>query len=364
MSVAFANARHQGIVIGTIGTMRRASLIIHQRTIRVTIFATQSAMTSMQKGGTATRSYSLFQKRLQDPIRSNDSSSPTSFAGKTVLVTGSNTGLGFEAASKFANLDAGHIILGVRDLEKGEAARQRIFQRKAATNNTSHEQRISIRKLDMSDYKSIEEFVKRIGEEDGPLDVAILNAGVFGVKYDETTTSKHGWESDLQVNVLSTALLSLLLLRSNLIRSDRGSGVLEFVASRRMQAVQLTEEEVSSPNLLERFNQKQDKFNASRQYQVSKLFLMAFFKALANKTADKSAITAQAGPIVTAVCPGFCQSDLSRGHQGIVADILRTILNTFVLRSTEEGARTLVTGAAAETNRHGKFWFDDELHDV
>jgi hypothetical protein len=51
------------------------------------------------------------------------------------------------------------------------------------------------------------------------------------------------------------------------------------------------------------------------------------------------------GVSVLAVCPGFCQSDLSRGHQGIAASILRGLLNTLILRTTEQGARTLVSGA-------------------
>lgn len=310
---------------------------------------------------TTTRSYSLFQKRLQDPRNTSN------FAGKTVLVTGSNTGLGFEAALKIASLRAKHLILGVRDLEKGENAKQRILKRIAtsevADNDGNNNQRISVRKLDMSDYDSIQTFVRQIGDNkdtrDEPLlDVAILNAGIFSVRHE--TPGKYGWETDLQVNVLSTALLALLLIRSQKLKP--GSGVLEFVASRRMQAVKLTEQELRSSNLLESFNRKhEEKFDASRQYQASKLLLMAFFRALATKSGD---LAPHESPIITAICPGFCQSDLSRGHQGVVADVLRAILNTFVLRSTEEGARALVSGAVAERERHGRFWFDDELHDV
>lgn len=162
----------------------------------------------------------------------------------------------------------------------------------------------------------------------------------------------------MQVNLLSTALLSLLLLKSNTINPE--GGVLEFVTSRRIQAVQLTEEEINSCNLLEMFNREQTKFDASRQYQASKLFLMAFYRSLAERLPRLSA----PGPIITVVCPGFCQSDLSRGHQGITADVLRAILNRIILRSTEEGARTLVTGAMSERERHRKFWFDDALHDM
>ncbi|EED13620.1 short-chain dehydrogenase, putative [Talaromyces stipitatus ATCC 10500] len=317
-------------------------------------------MTSKLSTYDTERSYSLFQKTLQDPLRT----SPSSLAGKSILVTGSNTGLGFEAALKSVDLGAKHVILGVRNVEKGEHAKQRILQRatsmKAQPSDTTKDgnpddQTISVRKLDMSDYNSIHSFVKEVGKKDGRLDVAILNAGVFGVKYE--TAGNYGWENDLQVNVLSTALLSLLLLQAKIIKPE--VGVLEFVASRRMQAVQLTEEEKKSHNLLETFNRKQN-FNASRQYQVSKLLLMAFYQSLASRSAKLT----EGSPIITAVCPGFCQSDLSRGHQGFAADVLRAVLNTFVLRRAEEGARTLVSGALGTKERHGKFWFDDGLHDI
>lgn len=308
-----------------------------------------------------TRSYSIFQKNLKDPLRT----SPSCFADKTVLVTGANTGLGFEAALKSVGLQAKHVILGVRDVQKGEQAKQRILQTlphipvpasDTARDDNPSSQRISVRRLDMSDYDSIHNFVDEIAAKYGPLDVAILNAGVFGVKYEPL--SKYGWENDLQVNVLSTALLSLLLLHSKTIKQK--TGVLEFVASRRMQAARLTEDERNAPSVLEMFNQKQEKFDASRQYQVSKLLLMAFYTSLATRSAK----SAEGSPIITAVCPGFCQSNLSRGYQGFVAEMLRAVLNTFVLRRTEEGARTLVTGAVAEPERHGRFWYDDELHDV
>lgn len=307
------------------------------------------------------RPYSIFQKSLNDPLRNT----PSCLADKTVLVTGANTGLGFEAALKSVGLQAKHVILGVRNVEKGERAKQRILQTISQTplaassgirDSSPRNQTISVRKLDMNDYDSIHSFVNEIVAKDSPLDIAILNAGVYGVKYE--THGKYGWENDLQVNVLSTALLSLLLLHRNAVKPR--TGVLEFVASRRMQAVRLSENEKSAPSLLKTFNQKQAKFDASRQYQVSKLLLMAFYKSLAARSIKSK----EESPIITAVCPGFCKSDLSRGHQGIAANILRFILNAVVLRSTEEGARTLVTGAVAGEERHGRFWYDDTPHDV
>lgn len=54
---------------------------------------------------------------------------PISFSGKTVLVTGANTGLGFDAALKYAALGADKVILAVRTAAKGAEAKRRILQR-------------------------------------------------------------------------------------------------------------------------------------------------------------------------------------------------------------------------------------------
>ena len=51
------------------------------------------------------------------------------FKGKNIIVTGSNTGLGFEAALKFVAHDASLVILAVRDLKKGDHAKSLIEER-------------------------------------------------------------------------------------------------------------------------------------------------------------------------------------------------------------------------------------------
>lgn len=65
--------------------------------------------------------------------------------------------------------------------------------------------------------------------------------------------------------------------------------------------------------------------------------------------------------IVDAVCPGYCVSDLSRGHTGFLNSVVRWLANKLVLRTTEEGARTLVSGTLVGENGNGGFWKDDEL---
>ena len=81
----------------------------------------------------------------------------TDFAGKTVLVTGANVGLGFEAAAKFTALNADKVILAVRNISKGAAAQRQIEQRTHRANV------VDVWELDMDSYASIQNLATRRG---------------------------------------------------------------------------------------------------------------------------------------------------------------------------------------------------------
>lgn len=97
-------------------------------------------------------------------------SSSKSLSGKTVIVTGANTGVGFETALDLAKRN-GRIILACRNREKGEVAKSRIIQ---LTGNTN----VVFKQLDMSLMSSIREFVSIISTEEKAVDILINNAGV------------------------------------------------------------------------------------------------------------------------------------------------------------------------------------------
>lgn len=126
------------------------------------------------------------------------------FSGKTILITGANVGLGFEAALKFASLDAARLILGVRSLQRGEAAKKAICER------TGYDAiKVVVMEVDMGVFASVRGFAERVAGIEGCVDVAVLNAGMAPSGY---AVGPEGWEMALQVNVLSTALLGILLL--------------------------------------------------------------------------------------------------------------------------------------------------------
>ena len=277
----------------------------------------------------------------------------TSFARKTVLITGSNTGLGFHAAQHFARLGAEHVILGVRNISKGEAARKKLMK---SANGT----RISVLPLDMNNYTSVTRFVGRMGTEYPRIDIAVLNAGIYNMHYK---TSPEGWEETLQVNTLSTTLLAILLLP--ILQHTKQSDPLStphliLVSSGRHAAISPSSIPTPPAPILSSFNtppKPTTPYNASQQYQISKLLLMYTLKPLASLATTSGG---EAQVLVTSCCPGLCASDLSRGVPWYLIWAAWLFFKIFG-RTTEEGSRTLVSACSLGEEAQGGYWKDDEL---
>ena len=123
-------------------------------------------------------------------------------SGSTYIVTGANTGLGFEAAKHLVALGAAKVILAVRNVSAGETAKMEI---EAAT-GTSNVAKVWA--LDLASYDSVKAFAKRAATELDRIDALIENAGV--ASYQRVMAEGH--LVDVTVNVLSTLLLGVLLL--------------------------------------------------------------------------------------------------------------------------------------------------------
>ena len=125
----------------------------------------------------------------------------TDFSGKTVIVTGANVGLGKEASKHFVRLNAHKVILAVRTVKKGEAAKAEIEAEEGRTGV------VEVFELDYSSYASVKAFAANVAKLPR-VDIAVLNAGVATEQFEILEDN----ESTITVNVISTALLILLLL--------------------------------------------------------------------------------------------------------------------------------------------------------
>ena len=275
----------------------------------------------------------------------------TSFAGKTILITGANSGLGFEASMKFATLGASSLIFGVRSLQRGEEAKKLICQRTGYLLSN-----IKIFQLDMSNFLSVKKFAEKVTKEVPLIDVALVNAGIAVPSHE---TSPEGYEMSIQVNVLSTGLLAILLLpklRQTAASTGRATHMEFTGSSGQSQAsldplfLNLSPEE----NVIAKTSSK-DFFNYMTQYSVSKLLLMYVMDGIVPKTLNNSG---KPDVIVTTTCPGLCKTSLGNEFSLVMKAIDRTFKGIFA-RSAEEGSRSLVSGAALGPQAHGEFWSHD-----
>lgn len=129
----------------------------------------------------------------------NRSGSSIMAAGKIIsLVSGGNTGIGYEIVKKLAQNKDHHVLMGCRDTDKGEAAAASI----GAPKNVNPIQ------LDITDDNSIEHCFKTIEQLFGKLDILINNAGTAGNANGPDRKPREIYDEVFSVNVTSTALLT------------------------------------------------------------------------------------------------------------------------------------------------------------
>jgi len=263
-----------------------------------------------------------------------------SFSGQTIIVTGSNVGLGLEAARHFAQLGAAQVILAVRSIAKGEAAAKSIHD------SIGRIGVCEVWQLDMGNWDSIKEFVRR-AEGLKRLDVVVENAGIAVIDYAEM----EGLESTVAVNVVGTFLLALALLPI-LRRNGKQYGFvpkLVITTSGVHGHSKFTERHEDS--IFEALKKNDPTYMASR-YPTSKLLEVFMVRALTEHMA--SGPHANEPVILNCLNPGLCHSSLSRSATG-GRRVIFFVFKLLMARTTEMGSRTLVAAAAAGKESHGQY---------
>ena len=120
---------------------------------------------------------------------------------KVFLITGANSGLGYET-SKFLLEKGATVIMCCRDLVKGELAKQKLL-------NLNFSGNLELFKLDLSDLTEVRYLTQQIKAKFNSLDVLINNAGIMA---PPKTFTKQGFEIQLGVNHLAHMFLTLELL--------------------------------------------------------------------------------------------------------------------------------------------------------
>ncbi|PSR98926.1 hypothetical protein PHLCEN_2v4246 [Hermanssonia centrifuga] len=264
-----------------------------------------------------------------------------SLAGRTVMIIGANTGIGLEAAKHFATMNPARLVLGCRNEDKGRKAVELI------TKETSC-QTVELGLIDLANFESVRAFAQNY--ENDPLDILLMNAALAVPTYE---TTGDGWELTLQVNHLSTALLALLLVPAlaRTAKSNSTHSRLVIVASNTHSWTQFGEDlkPENAPSMLEKLNERAyctQKVMGTR-YPDSKLLNVLFTRALAGHLSPTLPI------IATAVNPGFCYSELMRHVPGPRLIFIK-IMQLFVARTAEQGARQLLWAALGPDGKDGE----------
>ncbi|KAF1321444.1 Ww domain-containing oxidoreductase, partial [Globisporangium splendens] len=124
-----------------------------------------------------------------------DASKIPSLTGKTAIVTGANSGIGYEMALELARKGA-HVVLACRSAERGKQAEARIRESLVMTPAAGE---VEFAKLDVGSLKSVKEFADEFTNRHDRLDILINNAGILAAKYD---VSVDGYESQFAINHL------------------------------------------------------------------------------------------------------------------------------------------------------------------
>ena len=242
---------------------------------------------------------------------------------KVVIVTGSNCGIGFEAAKIFANHGA-KVVLACRDDKRGKNAEKMIGNGSKYIN------------LDLRNFKNIDKFSETIKSQFGSIDILLNNAGVM---FPPFTKTEEGLELTFAVNYIGYFYLSLKLL--NLIKNVKDSRIVNVSSIAHYSAKEIDFENLNS----------EQNYDKASTYNLVNLLRVMFTMELEKKLREKEMET-----IAVACHPGVAKTNLTRHLPGFLKKgfLLDIVFSTFFM-SAYEGALPLVIAAAGTNVKGGDF---------
>lgn len=240
--------------------------------------------------------------------------------GRTALVTGANTGIGYYIAEMLADRGA-RVLMGCRDLNKAEAARKDMLKAVPGA-------QIELVELDLADMAS----VRKAAEGIDTLDLLVNNAGIMWVPHEVSTG---GAEKHFAVNHLGHFALTSLLLPA-LAKGKAPRVVTQSSIAHRPASIQFD-------NLAGEHDYARQKF-----YGQSKLANLMFALELDRR------LRAKGSPIASIAChPGVAKTELTRqvGWAKLVTPIAATLLNT-----AKQGALPALQAATDPAAQGGDYY--------
>lgn len=238
--------------------------------------------------------------------------------GKTVLITGANTGIGKETAVDLARRGA-KVILACRDMGRASKAAEEIKKRSGNDN-------IVVRRLNLDSLKSVRALAKEIQETEDRLDILINNAGIMMCPKWQT---EDGFEMQFGVNHLGHFLLTNLLL--DMLKKSTPSRVVN-VSSLAHETGKIHFDDINMDK----------NYDSYTSYLQSKLANVLFNRELAVRLKGTGVTT-------YALHPGVIRTELGR-H--LFSSLWKRILFfpfVFFIKTPREGAQTTIYCAVDES---------------
>jgi len=242
--------------------------------------------------------------------------------GRTVIVTGSSSGIGFETARVLALKNA-EVVIAVRNSEKGKKAADEILKEKK-------DAKVVVMIIDLTDLSSVKEFADSFRKKYKKLDILINNAGVMVPPYSKT---KDGFELQMGTNHMGHFSLTVQLL--DMITGTKGSRIVN-VSSMAHKYGNINFDDL---------NWEKRKYKPMRSYGDSKIANLYFTSELSKKLKEKGTDTK-----VTSAHPGWTATDLQRHNSA--ADFL----NGFFAQKVNMGALPTLYAALIEDAESGDFF--------
>jgi len=245
------------------------------------------------------------------------SRSNVSLVGKTAIVTGANTGIGYDTAEDFAKRGA-RVILACRDPRRGKDAEDRIIK---ATDNKN----VVFKQLDLSSLESVREFAKEINATEERLDILVNNAGVSTA---ERKKSADGLILLLQANHFGHFLLTNLVL--DLLKKTGNSRIVNVSSGAAGWAKDFDVDQLNE------FPDKPQKYGIDIPlYSRSKLCNVLFTIELAERLKGTS-VTAYS------LHPGVILTEINRKSSPALKFIANEVILKWFFKTSLEGAQTTI----------------------
>ncbi len=256
--------------------------------------------------------------------------------GRLAIVTGSNTGLGFDTARVLAARGA-KVVLAVRDTAKGESAAARISGLVPRAD-------LSVQKLDLGSLASVREAAAEMAEAYPRIDLLINNAGVM---YPPKSTTKDGFELQFGTNHLGHFALTGLLLK-NLLPVDGSRVVVVASIAHNIRA------KIDFDDL----QWERRSYDRVAAYGQSKLANLMFAYDLQRRLA-----AAKAKTIAVAAHPGVAATELMRHTPGANLPGVDW-LSSKLLNSPEMGALPTLLAATDPAVKGGEYYGPDGFREL